>query len=47
VEAEERAGTVGPNQIAQERKQGWIMRVLKIMRNPLVILLSSLSAIPS
>jgi len=27
------------------RKQGWIIRILKIMRNPLVILLSALSAI--
>ena len=40
-----RVRSTGPNQIAQERKQGWIVRVLKIIRNPLVILLSSLSAI--
>ncbi len=44
-DAEERARSTGPNEIAQERKQGWIVRVLKIIRNPLVILLSSLSAI--
>jgi Mg2+-importing ATPase len=45
ADAEERVRSTGPNEIAQERKQGWIVRVLKIIRNPLVILLSSLSAI--
>ena len=45
AEAEERARTTGPNEIAQERKQGWPVRVLKIIRNPLVILLSTLSAV--
>jgi Mg2+-importing ATPase len=45
ADAEERARSTGPNEIAQERKQGWIVRILKIIRNPLVILLSSLSAI--
>jgi Mg2+-importing ATPase len=45
AEAEERAHTSGPNQVAQEKKQGWPLRVLKIIRNPLVILLSILSAI--
>src|SRR5271165_6914812 len=45
ADAEERAHSTGPNEIAQERKQGWFIRVLKIIRNPLVILLSSLSAI--
>ncbi len=45
ADAEERARSTGPNEIAQERKQGWFVRVLKIIRNPLVILLSSLSAI--
>src|ERR1022692_4453647 len=45
AEADERARTMGPNEIAQERKQGWADRVLKIIRNPLVILLSTLSAI--
>ena len=45
AEAEERARTAGPNEVAQERKQGWPIRVLKIIRNPLVILLSILSAI--
>ena len=45
VEAEERALTTGPNEVAQEKKQGWPIRLLKIIRNPLVILLSILSAI--
>src|SRR6202795_2871485 len=45
TEAEERAHKTGPNEVAQERKQGWFIRLLKIARNPLVILLSSLSAI--
>jgi Mg2+-importing ATPase len=45
VEAEERARTTGPNVVAQERKQGWPVRLLKIIRNPLVILLTTLSAI--
>jgi Mg2+-importing ATPase len=44
-EAEERARTVGPNEVAQERRQGWFGRLLKIMRNPLVILLGALSAV--
>src|SRR5271157_3526283 len=45
VDAEERARATGPNEVAQERKQGWPVRVLKIVRNPLVILLTTLSAI--
>ena len=45
AEAEERARTAGPNEVAQEKKQGWPIRLLKIIRNPLVILLSTLSAI--
>ena len=45
AEAEERARAAGPNEVAQERKQGWFIRFLKISRNPLVILLSILSAI--
>jgi len=44
-EAEQRTRTIGPNEVAQERKQGWPVRVLKIVRNPLVILLSTLSAV--
>ena len=45
VEAEERARTAGPNEIAQERKQGWLLRLLKTTRNPLVILLTTLSIV--
>src|SRR6202521_4250646 len=45
AEAEERARTTGPNEVAQERKQGWPARLLKIIRNPLVILLTTLSAV--
>ena len=45
AEAEERASPSGPNEIAQERKQGWPIRILKIIRNPLVILLALLSAV--
>ena len=44
-DAEERARTTGPNEVAQERKQGWPLRLLKITRNPLVILLTILSAV--
>jgi magnesium-transporting ATPase (P-type) len=45
TDAEERARTVGPNEVAQERRQGWPVRLLKIIRNPLVILLATLSAV--
>ena len=45
AEAEERTRATGPNEIAQERKQGWPIRVLRIIRNPLVILLTILSAV--
>jgi Mg2+-importing ATPase len=45
ADAEERARTTGPNEVAQERKQGWFVRLLKILRNPLVILLTTLSAV--
>lgn len=45
AEAEKRARTTGPNEVARERRQGWSVRVLKIVRNPLVILLTTLSAV--
>jgi Mg2+-importing ATPase len=45
AEAEQRARMSGPNEIAQERRQGWLTRILKIIRNPLVILLTILSAV--
>jgi len=45
AQADQRARTAGPNEIAQERQQGRLIRVLKIIANPLVILLSILSAV--
>jgi P-type Mg2+ transporter len=45
ADAEDRASTTGPNEVAQERKQGWFLRLLKMTRNPLVILLTTLSAV--
>jgi hypothetical protein len=45
AEAEARARTAGPNEVAQERRRGWFMRLLIILRNPLVILLAALSSI--
>jgi Mg2+-importing ATPase len=45
AEAEQRARTAGPNEVAQERRRGWFMRLLIILRNPLVILLAALSSI--
>lgn len=45
AEAEERTRATGPNEIAQEKQQSWLVRLLKIIRNPLVILLATLSAV--
>jgi len=45
AEAEARARTAGPNEVAQERQRGWFIRLLIIVRNPLVILLAALSSI--
>jgi Mg2+-importing ATPase len=45
LDAEERARAVGPNEVAQERRQGWFVRLLKMLRNPLVILLAILSSV--
>src|ERR1019366_6974507 len=45
TEAEARASSVGPNEVAQERSRGWFIRLLIILRNPLVILLAVLSSI--
>jgi P-type Mg2+ transporter len=45
AEGEQRASRFGPNEVAQEKPQGWSVRLLKIMRNPLVILLGALSGI--
>ena len=44
-EAAERLKATGPNEVAQEVREGWPVRLLKILRNPLVILLAALSAI--
>jgi Mg2+-importing ATPase len=45
TEAEKRARTTGPNEVAQEHPPGWPIRLLKIIGNPLVILLATLSAV--
>src|ERR1019366_2207105 len=45
ADAEERARTSGPNEVAQERQRGWFVSLLIILRNPLVILLAILSSI--
>jgi Mg2+-importing ATPase len=45
AEAEDRARTTGLNEVAQEHRQGWPIRLVKIIRNPLVILLAALSSI--
>lgn len=45
TEAEARARTAGPNEVAQQKRQGWTVRLMKIIRNPLVILLAILSAV--
>ena len=45
TEAEERARTAGPNEVAQQKRQGWIVRLMRIIRNPLVIMLATLSVV--
>ena len=44
-QADERARTAGPNEIAQDHPEGWPVRVAKISANPLVVLLAVLSTI--
>ena len=44
-EAERRLRVSGPNEVAQEQVHGWPVRLLRIVRNPLVILLTTLSAV--
>jgi len=44
-DAESRARSTGPNEVAQEKPQGWPVRLLKIVLNPLVILLTVLSGV--
>jgi Mg2+-importing ATPase len=45
AEADLRARSNGPNEVAQEKPQGWPVRLLKIILNPLVILLTVLSGV--
>ena len=45
TEAEQRARTTGPIEVAQERRQGWFGRLLKMLRNPLVVLLVTLATV--
>ena len=45
AEALSRARSAGPNEVAQDRPPSGIIRLLKILRNPLVILLAALSAV--
>ncbi len=45
AEADLRARSTGPNEVAQEKPQGWPVRLLKIILNPLVILLTVLSGV--
>ena len=45
TEAAERARKYGPNEFLGGRRQHWTIRLWKLVRNPLVILLSALSAI--
>ena len=45
AEAEDRARKAGQNEVAGEHTQGWFIRLLKILRNPLVVLLAALSII--
>lgn len=45
AEATARLRRAGPNEVAQDKPQGWPLRLLKIVRNPLVILLVGLSSI--
>jgi Mg2+-importing ATPase len=44
-EAVHRLATYGPNQISTQRPMGWPLRLLRTLRNPLVILLAVLAAI--
>jgi len=42
-EAEQRLTEVGPNELAKEKKHGWLWRLMITLRNPLVILLAALA----
>ena len=45
TEAGKRLVAYGPNEVAEEKVRGWHIRLLKILRNPLVVLLTILSAV--
>ena len=45
AEAEQRLTTYGPNEIAAQKPEGWYIRLLHALRNPLVILLAVLAAV--
>jgi Mg2+-importing ATPase len=44
-DAGQRLAEVGPNELAQEKKHGWLWRLMITLRNPLVILLTALATI--
>ncbi|HSY10402.1 MAG TPA: magnesium-translocating P-type ATPase [Candidatus Dormibacteraeota bacterium] len=44
-EAAERLEVFGPNEVAQEKQHGWLLRLWVAVRNPLVILLSVIATI--
>src|SRR6267142_1010389 len=45
AEATERLAKYGPNEVASEKKQGWLRRLYTASRNPLVILLTVLAVL--
>ena len=45
AEAEQRTRASGPNEVAQEKQRGWAIRLLLVIKNPLVVLLAVLSTI--
>jgi P-type Mg2+ transporter len=45
AEAEHRLTTCGPNEIAAQKPEGWYIRLLHALRNPLVILLAVLATV--
>ncbi len=45
ADAEERFGQYGPNEVAREKRHGWLWRLGTAVRNPLVILLLLLSVV--
>src|SRR5271154_2775919 len=45
TEAEARLAQYGPNEVAQEKQHGWLLRLWVAVRNPLVILLAVIATI--